>query len=61
VEVAGKFYKAQSASAVLCYSRMLFFQIYPAFTGCATKKCRFGRFFFCGTLPSVVIRSVMEG
>ena len=32
VEVAGKFYKAQTASAVLCYSRMLFFQIYPTFT-----------------------------
>lgn len=32
VEVAGTFYKAQTASAVLCYSRMLFFQIYPTFT-----------------------------
>ena len=32
VEVAGKLYKAQTASAVLCYSRMLFFQIYPTFT-----------------------------
>ncbi|HUX44674.1 MAG TPA: hypothetical protein VMV57_07990, partial [Terracidiphilus sp.] len=32
VEVGGKFYKAQTASAVLCYSRMLFFQIYPTFT-----------------------------
>jgi hypothetical protein len=31
VEVAGRKYKAQTASAVLCYSRMLFFQIYPTF------------------------------
>ena len=31
VEVGGRKYKAQTASAVLCYSRMLFFQIYPAF------------------------------
>ena len=31
VEVGGRKYKAQTASAVLCYSRMLFFQISPAF------------------------------
>src|SRR5476651_397972 len=31
VEVGGRKYKAQTASAVLCYSRMLFFQINPAF------------------------------
>ena len=31
VEVGGKTYKAQTASAVLCYSRMLFFQINPTF------------------------------
>src|SRR6202158_5132191 len=31
VEVAGRKYKAQTASAVLCYSRMLFFQINPTF------------------------------
>jgi len=31
VEVGGRKYKAQTASAVLCYSRLLFFQIYPAF------------------------------
>jgi transposase len=30
-EVGGKKYKAQTASAVLCYSRMLFFQINPTF------------------------------
>ena len=29
--VAGTKCKAQTASAVLCYSRMLFFQIYPTF------------------------------
>ena len=31
VEVDGRKYKAQTASAVLCYSRMLFFQINPTF------------------------------
>src|SRR5450432_1659256 len=31
VVVDGRKYKAQTASAVLCYSRMLFFQINPAF------------------------------
>jgi transposase len=31
VEVGGKRRKAQTASAVLCYSRLLFFQIYPTF------------------------------
>jgi transposase len=31
VEVGGRKYKAQTASAVLCYSRMLFFQIKPTF------------------------------
>jgi len=31
VEVGGKRYKAQTASAVLCYSHMLFFQINPTF------------------------------
>jgi hypothetical protein len=31
VEVAGKPYKAQTASAVLCYSHLLFFQINPTF------------------------------
>jgi transposase len=31
VEVDGKKQKAQTASAVLCYSRLLFFQIHPSF------------------------------
>ena len=31
VELAGKTRKVQTASAVLCYSRMLFFQCYPTF------------------------------
>jgi transposase len=31
VEVGGKRRKAQTTSAVLCYSRLLFFQIYPTF------------------------------
>jgi len=31
VTVDGRKYKAQTASAVLCYSRMLFFEIQPAF------------------------------
>jgi hypothetical protein len=32
VVIAGKARRAQTASMVLCYSRMLFFQIYPRFT-----------------------------
>src|SRR3954451_8768269 len=31
LEVGGRKYRAQTASAVLCYSRLLLFQIYPAF------------------------------
>ena len=31
VELAGRKRKVQTASAVLCYSRMLFFQCYPTF------------------------------
>jgi hypothetical protein len=31
VEVGGRKFKAQTASAVLCYSRLLFFQIQPTF------------------------------
>ena len=31
VEVGGRKYKAQTASAVLCYSHLLFFQIHPTF------------------------------
>ena len=31
VQVAGRKYMAQTASAVLCYSRLLFFQIHPTF------------------------------
>lgn len=31
VELGGRKRKAQTASAVLCYSRMLFFQFYPSF------------------------------
>ena len=31
VQLGGKLRKAQTASAVLCYSRLLFFQLYPTF------------------------------
>ena len=31
VTVAGRPYKAQTASAVLCYSRLLYFEIWPQF------------------------------
>lgn len=31
VQVGGRQYQAQTAAAVLCYSRMLFFQIHPTF------------------------------
>jgi hypothetical protein len=37
VQVGGRKYKAQTASAVLCYSRMLFFQINP--TSDSTARC----------------------
>jgi len=33
VKLGGKLRKVQTASAVLCYSRMLFFQMYPTFQG----------------------------
>lgn len=54
IEIGGKIRKAQTASVVLCYSRMLFFQMYPTFTrfeckvflhdaleylGCTCKVC----------------------
>jgi len=37
VELGGRKRKVQTASAVLCYSRMLFFQCYPTFRRCGCK------------------------
>jgi hypothetical protein len=47
VELAGKKRKVQTASAVLCYSRMLFFQFYPAFQRfeCKLFLTEAGRYF----------------
>ena len=38
VEVGGRKYKAQTASAVLCYSRLLFFRSTPPFSD-STARC----------------------
>jgi hypothetical protein len=56
VELGGQRRKVQTASAVLCYSRMLFFQMYPTFTRFDAKVfltdalCYFG-----GVVAHVVI------
>ena len=46
-EIAGKRRKVQTASAVLCYSRMLFFQMYPTFQrfDCKVFLTEAGRYF----------------
>ncbi len=38
VEIGGKLRLVQTASLVLCYSRMLFFQFFPTFTTSARKR-----------------------
>jgi transposase len=47
VEIAGKNRLAQTASAVLCYSRMMFFQCYPSFQrfDCKVFLTEAGRYF----------------
>ena len=56
VELGGKRRKVQTASAVLCYSRMLFFQCYPAFQRfyCKVFLTEALRY-FCGTAGRVMI------
>lgn len=55
VEVGGKKRRVQTASAVLCYSRMLFFQCYPAFQrfDCKLFLTEAGRYF--GGFPKQVM------
>lgn len=55
VELAGKKRKVQTASAVLCYSRMLFFQFYPVFQrfDCKVFLTEAGRYF--GGFPKRVM------
>jgi len=55
VEVAGKKHKAQTASAVLCYSRMLFFQIYLTFTRFDCKVFLTEALRFFGKVPDRVM------
>ncbi len=51
VEVAGQKRKVQTASAVLCYSRMLFFQLYPNFTRFECKVFLTEALRFLGRVP----------
>lgn len=55
VEVAGKKCKAQTASAVLCYSRMLFFQLYLTFTRFDCKVFLTEALRFFGKVPHRVM------
>ena len=56
LELAGKRRKVQTASAVLCYSRMLFFQCYPTFRrfDCKVFLTEALRY-FCGATERVMI------
>ena len=56
VELAGKKRKVQTASAVLCYSRMLFFQCYPTFQRFDCKVFLSDAMqYFCGSPTRVMI------
>jgi transposase len=55
VEVGGRKYKAQTASAVLCYSRMLFFQINPTFQRFDCKVFLTDALRFAGGAPERVM------
>jgi len=56
VELAGKKRKVQTASAVLCYSRMLFFQCYPTFQRFDCKVFLSEAVqYFCGSPARVMI------
>jgi transposase len=56
VELDGKKRKVQTASAVLCYSRMLFFQCYPTFQRFDCKMFLTDALrYFCGTCQRVMI------
>jgi transposase len=55
VEVAGQKRKAHTASAVLCYSRMLCFQLYPNFTRFECKVFLTEALRFFGKVPNRVM------
>ncbi len=55
VEVGGRKHKAQTASAVLCYSRMLFFQINPTFQRFDCKVFLTGALRHAGGAPERVM------
>lgn len=56
LELAGKKRKVQTASAVLCYSRMLFFQCYPTFQRFDCKVFLTDALrYFCGSPARVMI------
>jgi transposase len=56
LELGGKKRKVQTASAVLCYSRMLFFQCYPAFQRFDCKVFLTDALrYFCGSPARVMI------
>jgi transposase len=55
LELSGKRRKVQTASAVLCYSRMLFFQMYPTFTRFDAKIFLTGALRYFGAVPTRVV------
>ena len=55
LELSGKRRKVQTASAVLCYSRMLFFQMYPTFTRFDAKTFLTEALRYFGSVPTRVV------
>jgi transposase len=55
LELSGKRRKVQTASAVLCYSRMLFFQMYPTFTRFDAKIFLTDALRYFGGVPTRVV------
>jgi transposase len=55
LELSGKRRKVQTASAVLCYSRMLFFQMYPTFTRFDAKIFLTDALRYFGAVPTRVV------
>jgi transposase len=55
LELSGKRRKVQTASAVLCYSRMLFFQMYPTFTRFDAKIFLTDALRYFGAVPTRMV------
>jgi transposase len=55
LELSGKRRKVQTASAVLCYSRMLFFQMHPTFTRFDAKIFLTDALRYFGAVPTRVV------